>query len=222
MKLSRLPVFALLVLLVSCSGSAPAVINTDYVFVYTRDDNRGGVYEELNFFAQVEDADGLEDISEISIHRDDLGWAWTLGPEEWVSFSKDGEDWIGAAGLTAGAELPGGDYRLTVADRSGKKEESEFRLSNPGVPLDQLRFPDLSCSDRRISVRTGGADAAALWFYSSRGDFITEKYTRQGMFMISDFLSPDEEKIAAWVTAYVQDEEGGYGLKSGPCLLAEE
>ncbi len=222
MKLS-LPVLTTLILLASCSGSPPAVINTDYIFVYSNDLVRGAVYEELNFFAQVEDEDGLEDISEISIHRDDLGWSWNLGPDEWVSFSKDGEDWIGSTGLTTGGRVPGGDYRLMVTDRSGKREDHEFRLKNPGVPLKDLRFPSLTYRGGSLRVRTvGGAGAAALWFYNDKGSFITEKYSPQGGFKISEFLNPEEVKSAAWVYLYVQDEAGGYGLRSGPWMLQEE
>lgn len=212
----------LLILLFSCSGSPPSIINTEWILVYTKDLNRGGVYTELNFFAQLEDSDGIEDISEISIHRDDLGWAWNLNSDNWVSYSQEGEDWIGSNGLTRGGTIPAGDYRLLIVDRSGQRNETVFKLDDPAVESDSLDFPSLKVIDDRLLISTGGREPVVLWFYNDKAVLITEKYSAPGLFRLDEILSPEEIQIALWVMIYYQDEIGGYGLKSGPFLLNPE
>jgi len=219
------PAFAaagLLILLLSCSGSPPRILNTDWMVVYTRDHARGGVYSELNFFAQLEDNDGIEDISEISIHRDDLGWSWYLHPENWVSYSSEGENWIGSNGLTRGGAVPSGEYRLLIVDRSGQRRESEFKVSDPGITAASIVFPELKKLNDSLWISTGGREPVVLWFYNDKGVLITEKYSGPGLFKLNQILSPEEIQIARWVMIYYQDETGGYGLKSGPFLLTDQ
>ncbi|MBF9016839.1 MULTISPECIES: hypothetical protein [unclassified Oceanispirochaeta] len=212
----------LLILLFSCSGSPPTIINTDWMVVYTKDFSRGGVYAELNFFAQLEDSDGIEDISEISIHRDDLGWSWNLNPDNWVSYSVEGESWLGSNGLTRGGSIPGGDYRLLIVDRSGQRNETVFKVSDPALEAASLTFPSLKVIDDSLLISTGGREPVVLWFYNDKGVLITEKYSAPGRFRIDEIISSEEKQIARWVMIYFQDEIGGYGLKSGPFLLAPE
>lgn len=220
--LSILVYSGLLILLFSCSGSPPVIINTEWMLVYTQDFNRGGVYSELNFFAQLEDSDGIEDISEISIHKDELGWAWNLNPENWASYSQDGEDWLGSNGLTRGGTIPVGDYRLLIVDRSGQRNETVFRIEIPELEFSDIEFPSLKVLDDRLWISTGEREPVVLWFYNDKGILIAEKYTASGLFQFSEILSPEEMQIASWVMIYYQDEAGGYGLKSGPFLLNPE
>lgn len=220
--ISFFPWAGLLILLFSCSGSPPVIINTDWMVVYTKDFSRGGVYSELNFFAQLNDNDGIEDISEISVHKDDQGWAWNLDPEHWVSYSDEGENWIGSNGLTRGGDLPYGTYRLLIVDRSGQRSETEFKVSDPGINKNLVVFPELKVLNDNLWISTGGREPVVLWFYNDKSVLVTEKYTGPGMFKIDEIISPEEKQIARWVMMYYQDETGGYGLKSGPFLLVSE
>jgi hypothetical protein len=208
-----------MLLLLSCSGSPPEILNKDWMVVHTYDQERGGIYTELNFFAQLSDEDGLEDLDEILILKDDQGWFWKLNPESWVSSSQDGENWIGANGMTRGGDLPGGEYRLLVVDRSGQREESLFRLDVSNKPSGLHEFPRAQLQGDFIRLDSAGHDPLVLWFYNEKGDFVSEKYVSAGLYSLDQLLEPEELQIVNWFMLYFQDEEGGFGLKSGPYLL---
>jgi hypothetical protein len=208
-------------LFLSCSGSPPKILNTEWMIVYTYDQGRGGIYTEMDFFAQMEDEDGVEDISEISIRRDDQGWAWELTPDSWVSLTEDGETWIGANGMTLGGPLPGGDYRLLVIDRSGQREEHLFRVDDPGVAPGVYEFPRAQVQGNFIRIDAAGHDPVVLWFYNERGELVSEKYRSGGFYSRTELLEAEEEQIVSWFMIYFQDEERGFGLKSGPYLIRE-
>lgn len=219
---SVLSLIGLLALFLSCSGSPPAIINTDWMLVYTNDLSRGGVYTELNLFVQLDDPDGIEDISEIAIHKDDLGWSWNLNPDNWVSYSAEGENWLGANGLTRGGSLPEGEYRLLILDRSGQRTEKIIKINVPLKDSQTLEFPSLELVEGKIRISTAAREAVVLWFYNDNGVLISENYTEAGLLSFNDLISPEEKQLARWVMIYVQDEIAGYGLKSGPFLLISE
>ena len=219
--MKALPLSLLVILLAACSGSPPRIQSTDWMPVYTKDLSRGGVYEELDFFVRLEDEDGLEDISELSIHRDDRGWAWKLNEENWISRSKDGENWIGANGLCRDGGIPEGEYRLKVTDRSGQSSETLFEYSSPGVDAEKIRFPFAVSDKDRIRIDGAGRAPLLLWFYNDRGDFVGERYLAPGFFSRDELQSAKKEEAAHWFMIYFRDEEGGYGLKTGPFLLNE-
>ena len=212
----------LIILLAACSGSPPRIHNLDWMPVYTKDLGRGGVYEELNLFVRLEDEDGFEDIIEISIHNDDRGWAWTLTEENWVSWSKDGESWLGANGLSRNRGIPEGEYRLKVTDRSGQNSESLFFYASPGLDTKNLRFPNAVVEEDHILIDGGGRKPLLLWFYDDRGEFVAERYLEPGLYNKEELLKKDEKESAAWFMIYHRDEKGGYGLKSGPFMIQSD
>jgi hypothetical protein len=214
----------LILLLASCSGTPPRIHTTDWMPVYTKDLSRGGVYEELDFFIRLEDEDGQEDISEISIHKDDRGWAWKLNEENWTSLSKDGELWMGASGLSRDGGIPEGEYRLRVTDRSGQHSETLFEYTSPSVEARSLRFPLAIEAGEDIRIDGFGREPLLLWFYNGKGDFVGERYLAPGLYSRDELLpgkKGQKEALADWFMIYFRDEEGGYGLKSGPFLLNE-
>ncbi len=213
---------SLLSLLLTCSGSPPLIQNVDWMPVLTKDSRNGKVYEELNFYAQLEDGDGIEDIELFSICKDDEGWSWNLGPEDWVLYQADGETWIGSAGLTRGGILPQGDYRLLVRDRSGQKSEKEFRLNISWPELSGLVFPSALVSGSGIELDGGEREPLVLWFYDEQENMLKEVYSRAGSLLPGDILDSQEQKTARFFVIYWQDEQGGYGLKSGPFFLHPE
>ena len=109
----------LLPLLFACSGSPPGIVNTDWMVVYTHNPSPGTVSQELNFFVQLQDDDGFNDIAELYLIRDDLNWSWKIDSSNWVSYEEDDEYWIGANGLTIGrrGDIPEGSFRLLVIDQ---------------------------------------------------------------------------------------------------------
>jgi len=207
-------------LLTACSGSPPGIVNTDWRVVYARDLVRGTVWQELNFFVQVDDEDGEEDLAEIYLIRDDLGWSWKLDPETWQTYSRDGEFWVGSNGLclSGGDSLPGGDYRLLVIDRSGQRNELTVTVRQPGVDMNTLAFPGIALSGEYIRIESD-REPLVLWFYNDMGDLVAEKYTGRGTFPLTDFLSSEERQQVTWMYVYLQEEQEGYGMKSGPYLL---
>ena len=210
---------SLLFLLLACSGSPPEVIGSEWMVVYTYDQSRGGIYTELDFFLLLKDEDGLNDISELNIYKDDQGWSWHLTPEKWISFSREGEDWIGSNGLTRGGDLPGGEYRAVLRDRSGQKSEMTFRIEGSEEGPRIHEFPRAQVSSDYIRLDTGAASPAVLWFYNDKGDLVSEVYREGGLYLKQELLQPDELQIVQWFMVYHQNEEGGYGLKSGPYLM---
>jgi len=197
------------------------MIGNDWMIVYTYDQSRGGIYTELDFFLLLKDEDGLNDISEITISKDDQGWFWQLTPGNWISFSREGEDWIGSNGLTRGGDLPRGDYRVSIKDRSGQKTEKSFAVGDTG-PIPRIHeFPRAQVSSDYIRIETGAASPVVLWFYNDKGDLVSEVYKESGLYRKDELLQPEELQIVSWFMLYHQNEEGGYGLKSGPFLMDE-
>jgi len=203
----------------ACSGSPPEIINKDWMVVYTYDQTRGGIYAELDFFLLLKDEDGLNDISEVNLYRDDQGWSWHLTPENWTSFSRDGEDWIGSNGLTRGGDIPGGDYRGEIRDRSGQKSETIFHVEQPRSLPRSYEFPRTQVTSDSIRIDAGSSQPVVIWFYNDKGDLVSEVYKRNGFYRKDELLKPEELQIVKWFMIYHQDEEGGYGLKSGPFLM---
>ena len=210
----------LILLLFSCSGSPPGITNTDWMVVYNQDLVLGTVYQELNFFVQVEDDDGDNDITEIYLIRDDLHWSWKIDASNWVLHQQDGELWIGANGLTLGrgGALPEGEYRLLVIDRSGQRDEQSVTIRQPDRQTEDLFFPRITQRGRTLEILSETVPLV-LWFYDSQARLVTEQYTWAGTFPVSDFLNEDQQQQVTWFYAYYQDERGGYGLKSGPYLF---
>lgn len=220
--MKRLSLPLLVLFMASCSGTPPRIHTTDWMPVYTKDLSRGGVYEELDLYIRLEDEDGLEDISEISIHKDDRGWAWKLTEENWTSLSRDGESWMGASGLSRDGGIPDGEYRLKVTDRSGQRSETLFQYTSPALEPRSLRFPLAMDRGERILIDGFGREPLLLWFYNEKGDFVGERYLAQGLYSRDELLqgeAGENREKADWFMIYFRDEEGGYGLKSGPFLL---
>ena len=220
MKKGLLYLIWLIPLLYSCSGSPPGIVNTDWMVVYTQDRVLDTVYQELNFFVQIQDDDGSNDITEIYLIRDDLNWSWKIDPSNWISYEQDGEYWIGANGLTLGRgeDLPGGDYRLLVIDRSGQRDELVVTIRQPNQNSVALEFASISQDNSFITIDSQ-LPSLVLWFYDSQANLINEKYAKPGTYHVSDFLDTKERDQVTWFYAYYQDEENGYGLKSGPYLF---
>ncbi len=211
--------FPLSLVLGACSGSPPLIQNLEWMPVFTRDSHEGRIIQELNFYAQLEDEDGLEDIDSLTIYKDDQGWFWTLTPETWVFRTTGGETWLGSGGLTRGGALPGGKYRFVVRDRSGQKSEKIFRLDSPVLEGEALIFPKALVVEDHLDLDSAEKEPVVLWFYNKEGSMIKEVYTRGGRFPLSDFLDSGQKKQAWWFMIYWQDEQGGYGMKSGPFYI---
>jgi len=208
-------------LFAACSGTPPEIEGSEWMVVYSYDQSRGGIYKELDYFLLLRDEDGLDDISEVNIYRDDQGWSWHLTPAVWTSFSREGEDWIGSGGLTRGGVLPPGDYRAEIVDRSGQKTDQIFRLEETGPEPRIHEFPRAQVTDDFIRIDAGNASPVVIWFYNDKGDFVSEVYRDSGLFKKSELLGEAELQISSWFMLYHQNEEGGYGLKSGPYLMKE-
>lgn len=220
MKTWFLIAMLILPLFFSCTGSPPGIINTDWMVVYTDDLALGTVYQELNFYVQVQDSDGDNDLTEIYLIRDDLNWSWKIDSSNWVSYNEDGEYWVGANGLTIGrgGNLPAGDYRLLVIDRSGQRDELTVTIGQPDKDTAKLSFPHIVIDGDSLMIQSDVAPVA-LWFYNSQSDLVSENYTPAGTYPLSDFLNEKEQQQVTWFYVYFQNEREGYGIKSGPYIF---
>ena len=220
MRIRHLYAVVCLFFLFSCSGTPPSILNTEWMVVYTQDKALGAVFQELNFFVQLKDEDGDEDITEISLKREDFAWSWRIDPSNWVSYSKDGEYWVGANGLTLGneGEISAGRYQLVAIDRSGQRDEKEIFIRKPDVVPDQLKFPSVRRSGNTLQI-SASVQPLVLWFYDNQAALVKEKYVKPGAYELGSLLNKDEKQRASWLYVYYQDERKGYGLKVGPFLL---
>lgn len=220
MKTGLLMVVMSLPFLFSCTGSPPGIINTDWMVVYTDDQALGAVYQELNFYVQVQDSDGVNDLTEIYLIRDELNWSWKIDSSNWVSYDQDGEHWVGANGLTLGrgGNLPEGEYRLLVIDRSGQRDELTITIRQPDSDYANLNYPQITKEGDTLEIKSD-VSPVVLWFYNSQAELVTEKYTAAGTFQLSDFLDEKEKQKVTWFYVYYQNERKGYGVKSGPYLF---
>ena len=213
-------IFVFWLLLTSCSGSPPGILNTDWMVVFTEDKVLGSISQELNFFIQLQDDDGEADISELYLIRDDLNWSWKMDSSNWVTSSIDGEFWLGANGLTMGSEdlLPTGDYRILVIDRSGQRDELTVSIRQPDIKTSDLVFPRVNQQGRTIQLDFP-LSPLVLWFYDSQAQLVAEKYLQPGNYLMEDILNSEEIQKTTWFYVYFQNERQGYGQKSGPYLF---
>lgn len=221
MSRSFLPAGVLTALLMlSCSGTAPGILATDWIFLYNRDPESGRVRRELDLAVLVRDDDGREDLSAVTLTSLDRDWSWRSGPADWGFHEEAGELWLGVSGLTPGgdAPFPEGEYLLTVEDRSGQKSERRLDLSPPEGEIPG--FPTLRREGEALFLQTS-VSPLVLWFYDERFQFLGEVYSDGGPVIPGNLLDPDTAERAAWVYLYYQEEREGFGLKTGPFPLKQ-
>jgi hypothetical protein len=208
----------LLLLLASCSGSAPVISRVSAQLVYEKDPASGGVLEELALFVVPEDKDGLDDLEFLHVVSDKAELYWSLDSNDWTRIKGQNEEWIGSARLAmpANERLPRGSFRVLLYDLSGDSDEESFALPPDAPEPGSLPFPRATVAGGRISV-SGASDWYTLLVYTGVAAFV-KSYPVQARGMDLETIRRGDSALRAGFTFYVYTywAREAVGLLVGP------
>jgi hypothetical protein len=137
-------------------------------------DSSGKISERCNFYALVNDDDGIQDLSKMTLYNDAAGLSWVLPSASWTTIKNGNDTWIGSSGLalaegslSGNANFPRGLFRVVLSDQSGETSDYSFSFDPPLTPL--YPFPVFS--------------------YNAR----TKKYTIKSRYPVNKLLCYDQE-----------------------------
>ena len=172
-QISCASVLAALGLLTACEISPPETLDLFWKRVMFENLELGRTYETLTIFAQVWDADGLEDLDRLLVIHDQEQLYWQLSSDDWViDQSGLGVPWIGSTALAMpeNDSLPGGIYRVIVQDISGKTAEIRFQVTeNDSSRMTQLAEAINATFQDDELVVIGPFAEYELWAYRNTG-----------------------------------------------------
>lgn len=161
-----------------CGGAAPEILFADAELFLVEDRATGTVGESLRLYVAVNDDDGIEDLSALSVVHDESDLYWQASAEEWVVVDQDGDSWIGLPDLRpiSGNVFPRGRYRLILEDGSLQETEGSFTITAPPLETGSVVFPSLITDG---PVPTVAAD----------GPVVVRVFTRAGRLVVSREVS---------------------------------
>lgn len=204
-------------LVIGCGGAAPEILFADAELFFVQDRETGTVGESLRLYVAVNDGDGIEDLSVLSIVHDESEIYWQASAEEWVVVDQDGDSWIGMPDLrpVSGDHFPRGRYRLILEDKSLQETEGSFGITAPPLEIGTIVFP---------SLITGGSEPVV----AADGPVVVRVFTRVGKLVVSREVSagpladtvlreiPEESGLQVYLSSPPGD---GVRLMSGPFEL---
>lgn len=220
-QISCISVLAALGLLTACEISAPETHDLFWKRVMFENLELGRTYETLTIFAQVWDADGIEDLDRLFVINDQEQIFWRLSSDDWViDQSGSGAPWIGSTALAMPEDksLPGGIYRVIVQDISGKTTEIRFQITeNDGPRMTQLA-EEINATFQGDELAVIGPFAKyELWAYLSTGSrvFAAPFVDRINVRSLLPNSTPHQE-LLLYIFASPPDDQTAY--LSGPYL----
>jgi hypothetical protein len=148
--------------LAGCGNKQPQISALEWR-LETRPANGGPDYESLSVFASIRDEDGLDNIAEIWVVKDDADLAWKITDSDWVKTADGNDTWFGASALASPdlAAMPRGSYRLIAIDGAGQRVEEEFKVAGnfPGT-----KAPEPEVSGGKLSVSSAWPETLAMAF----------------------------------------------------------
>ena len=187
---------------ISCSRSAPTISYSSLRLVIYQQE--GGTYQRYSFFVLPHDEDGLEDLDELYLYHDREGLAWRLSSEDWLSFSIDGNTWVGSHSIAMNGEepLPRGQFRAVIVDKGGERSERLIGFDAPQNP--RFAFPLFTVAEGRYVLESGYPEHF-LVCYNEQGAFLQtlQLNAREGSL---ESLSLPQEALTAALWA----EDGEY------------
>ncbi len=163
-------IFGVLVLFVGCSQSAPEIQSVNLRLIYREVSPRHYV-ERMGFFILPRDEDGFADLDTIYLINDNNQLFWTLNSEDWLSFQKNGDTWIGSHSIAMPEDAPlaRGLYRIILKDKGGSQIEKTIGFVPPLVP--QYGYPGINIKGSTYQVSSSYPQN--LWVvYDGKGSFI--------------------------------------------------
>jgi hypothetical protein len=210
-------VICLLITLIGCGGAVPEILFADAQLFLVEDLETGTVGEQLRLYVAVNDGDGIEDISVLSVVHDESELYWQASAEEWVIVDQEGDSWIGLPDLrpVVGDVFPRGRYRLIIEDGSLQEAEGSFGITAPPLDSETVEFPLFIAE---------GSDLVVV----ADGPVVFRVYTRAGKLAVSREISagvlgenllreiPEESGLEVYLSSPPGD---GVRLMSGPFAL---
>ncbi len=208
-------------LLAGCSTHPPELLRVQAQQVLVNDPQRGPVYPALSLFAQVNDADGLEDLQELYLISDSQQLFWRLDAQTWTRVQQGSDNWVGSNQLALPDRrfLPAGEYRVLLMDLGGGQAEQTLYLNAPAEEPSAERFLPVTFTDGRIRIpgESGAGGAVTLWLYGPDGRFHSAREYRPEGVPIRDVAAADPELAAGFqVRAWRVLERDNLGQISGP------
>jgi len=145
-------------LVLGCGGAPPEILFAEAELFLVEDRETGVVAESLRLYVAVDDGDGVEDLSVLSIVHDESDLYWQASAEDWVSVDQAGDSWIGLPDLrpVSGENLPRGRYRVILEDGSLQETEGSFSITAPPLDATTVVFPALITTDSEPAVVADG------------------------------------------------------------------
>lgn len=208
-------------MLSACELSAPETHKLFWKRVVFENLELGRTYETLTLFAQVWDADGLEDLDTLLVIHDQAQLFWRLSFEDWVVDQSDPDSpWIGSTALAMpeNEPLPAGIYRVVVQDIAGQTAEVRFQVTeSTGTAARRLAMEINATIVDNSLIITGPFTQYELWVYQNIGARIavtpfTDRVDLQTVLP----ASTNDSELLLYVFAGPPDDPTGY--LSGPYL----
>lgn len=209
--------FPLIIILFSCSGEVPELLETWSQVNLIDDPARSETAQTLSFFLHAEDEDGEEDLDQIYLINDDLQLLWSIPREKWSFFTDQGVQWVGFNGLLGPGDslFPEGNYRVLLVDQAGERAENSFYIRNDIPEKEELQLPEIKFDTDQITV-ISEYSLFQLWFYDEDGQIIEKsKDLLMGKFLWND-IARNISRRAFSYQVYMEPETGSWGLISGP------
>ena len=175
--------------LFGCVGAEPVIVGPPrHALVYNFSGN--GVFrnEYLNFFINVQDDDGINDLAELYIINDDYSIFWQLDTTDWVLENRGDQYWIGFDALRLADEnvIPRGDYRIEVYDKGGELARRTFVLPEyPSATLLPISPPGLRYDEQEqaLYLESDTPDNEVYWYIQTSGQrYVYKGHAGQVMF----------------------------------------
>lgn len=165
----------------------------------------GPPYESLSVFASVKDDNGIDDILEIWVLKDDSAYAWKFTDTDWIKATDGGDDWIGASAIATPelASMPRGTYRFIAIDAAGQRAEKEFEVTGS---FPDRKAPSLSCADGMLTVVSTWPETLALAF-DATGSLLASPGAQAGPSSLAGTFGSDLAARTVQVAAYGYDPE---------------
>lgn len=162
-----------LLLLASCSGSAPVISRISAQLLYEKEPVSGQILEQLALFVVPEDEDGMDDLEFLHVVADKAELYWSVNSGDWTRVKGQNEEWIGSARLAmpANERFPRGSLRVLLYDLSGDSDEETFVLPPEAPEPASLPFPRATVSGGRVSLE-GPSDWYTLLVYSPSSAYV--------------------------------------------------
>jgi hypothetical protein len=186
----------------SCGGKLPSVAAVEWR-IESRPLDKGRSYESLSAFGSIKDEDGIENIEELWIVKDDDSLAWKLTNSNWIKNAEGGDNWIGGSSLALPelGPLPRGAYRMVAIDAAGQRAELGFDLVGE-FPARGL--PSVSLAKDSIAVDSAWPETLLLAF-DAAGAFLSSVAAPKGRVTLEDALGLEIASRTALVGAYGYD-----------------